>query len=185
MKKIILKTKRLVLRPVRKGDDKILFENVNDPLVTEFLPFEFSTFKKARDFVRRTIKEHGVKRFDFLSFLQNTGEFVGRASLHHFSKKDKRAEIGLFVARKNWKKGFGRELLEAILNFGFGKLELNRIGYHVSSKNKASLALVHSMHGKHEGTIREYYFRKGKFIDQNVFSILASEWKKRKRKGNA
>ncbi|MDO8647330.1 MAG: GNAT family protein [Candidatus Diapherotrites archaeon] len=178
MKKVVLKTERLVLRPLRKGDEKILFENTNAK-ITRFLPFDYTDLKKCRKTVERSMKSFGKSGFAFLAFSKNS-EFVGQVNLHDFSERFRRAAIGIWVTEAVQREGFGRELCVAILDFGFNCLKLNRIEYKIFTKNKVSEKLIQKIGGKFEGISRKSICKYGKFFDEKIYSILASEWKRKK-----
>lgn len=181
MKKIILKTKRLVLRPIKIGDERIILSFANDSLISRWLSFDTPlSLKKEKDFVEKSVKNFGKRGFYFFVLLKKGKKFIGLIDLRDYSKEHKRANIGLWVARKHWRKGFGEEMVKAILKFGFEKLKLNRIGYNVYEGNNASETLIRKLGGKFEGIKREYLTKKGRRINEKLFSILASEWKARK-----
>jgi RimJ/RimL family protein N-acetyltransferase len=179
LRKLSLETKRLVLRPLRKGDEKTIHPFANDALVARFMLFDYPlSLKEEKRMVEKAIKNFGKGSFQFLAETKKSSEFAGWIQLR-VEKKQKRGSIAVWVARKFWRKGFGEEIVKAIFDFGFNRLKLNRIAYNVFVGNKASESLIEKFGGKFEGVRREYFFKYKKFEDEKLFSILAREWKQK------
>jgi len=152
-------------------------------MLNKYLTMELpATLEKEMNFVKKHMKRHARKGFYFLAFEKSSGNFVGYADLHEMHEQYRKANIGLWIAVGKQRKGFGEEIVRALFDFGFSKLKLNRIGYALNSKNKASEGLIKKLGGKFEGTLRDFIIKHGKPFDDKVYSILASEWKRKKGK---
>ena len=185
--KTVLKTKRLLLRPMREGDEAIITPFANNPRIARFLTFDVPvSLEKEAVFVKKHIKRHARKGYYFIVFERKGNSFVGLIDLHGYHEQHRRAEIGLWIQEQKWRNGFGEEMCRAVFDFGFKKLRLNRIEYGVFLGNNASEGLIKKLGGFFEGTYREYFIKKGKKISSSVYSILASEWNSEKaKKGRA
>lgn len=71
------------------------------------------------------------------------------------------------------------EALDAILDLGFNKMELNRIEAVVMPENSASIKLLEKLGFHNEGLLKEYenWGSKG-FTDLCMLSLLRKSWKK-------
>jgi ribosomal-protein-alanine N-acetyltransferase len=69
------------------------------------------------------------------------------------------------------------EALTAVLNFGFKRLDLNRIEALVKPDNDASLGLLRKLGFREEGLLRQYGYWHGRYHDLAIYSILKSEWR--------
>ena len=69
------------------------------------------------------------------------------------------------------------EALSAILNFGFGEMELNRIEAVVMPENTASIIMLEKLGFRKEGLLEEYekWGNKG-FVDLCMFARLRKDW---------
>lgn len=63
------------------------------------------------------------------------GIFYGAGGFNGLSKEHKKAEIGFWLLPDFWKKGYMQEAFPVICNYGFEKLDLNRIEGFVDSEN--------------------------------------------------
>ncbi len=180
MKKFVLKTDRLVLRPLKLKDLDTALPNINDSLQTRFLTFDPPMSRqKETKWIKNTWKEwkHGIG-FVFAAVLKETDEMIGTVDLRSVNKTHKKAGLGIFIYKKHWENGFGTEAVKALLKFGFEKLKLNRIEYGFIAKNTRSKNLMKGLGFKIEGIQRQWFFKRGRFWDHAFGSILKSEWKK-------
>jgi ribosomal-protein-alanine N-acetyltransferase len=68
------------------------------------------------------------------------------------------------------------EALEAVIAYGFQQLMLNRIEAYIDPDNISSRKLLLKAGLTEEGTLREYYYEKGQFVDAVIFSILRRDY---------
>jgi ribosomal-protein-alanine N-acetyltransferase len=69
------------------------------------------------------------------------------------------------------------EAMKAVIDFGFEKMELNRIEVYVMPRNKRSSRMIKNLGFKREGLLRQRYFdESGNFADDILFSMLRSDW---------
>jgi RimJ/RimL family protein N-acetyltransferase len=87
-----------------------------------------------------------------------------------------RADIGYWIGRRHWEKGYGKEAVRLMLHFAFETLRLNRICAKVLVGNERSIRLLGALGFKKEGTAREEVFHMGKFMDDDSFGIVRSEY---------
>jgi ribosomal-protein-alanine N-acetyltransferase len=133
----VIETERLRLRPLTDDDlDPLHRELYSDPEVT----WDGSTFtrdeaREGLDAKRRHLEEHG---FGMLAVTdKRTGEFLGWGGLQHMEGGPD-IELGYYLARKAWGRGYATELSRAWLEFGFSRLGLRRVVAVVRPGNEAS-----------------------------------------------
>jgi len=178
MKPVTLKGERIVLRPLRMSDAKVLVKYVNDPELTKYLSITPPlSLKQEQDYVKRTIKGWKIgNELDWAITLD--GKLIGTIALKHVDKKNMSAELGIWVARAHHRKGVGYESAKLAISFAFEKLGLNRIYYYLLAPNVASKKLIEKLGGKYEGTQRETTKKGNVFYDSCTYAILRREWKK-------
>lgn len=104
-------------------------------------------------------------------------ELVGNCSIQKIDWIARCAEVGIFIGNKAyWGKGFGSEAMKLLLQFGFNRLNLNRIYLHVFETNPRAIRSYEKVGFKHEGRLRQDLFKNGKYIDVLIMGILRSEW---------
>jgi ribosomal-protein-alanine N-acetyltransferase len=86
--------------------------------------------------------------------------------------------MGYDLERELWGKGIMTEAMMSVIDFGFEKMELNRIEVFIMPRNKRSIKLVKRLGFKREGLLRQrYYDEFGHFTDDILFSMLKADWK--------
>ena len=96
---------------------------------------------------------------------------------HTWAMEHYRAELGYSIhIETEKKKGYMKEALKPIIEYGFNKMNLHRIEAFVGPDNTASISLVKRLGFTQEGHLREHYLKDGVFEDSIVFSLLEKEF---------
>jgi [ribosomal protein S5]-alanine N-acetyltransferase len=69
--------------------------------------------------------------------------------------------------------------LAAVLSWGFGEKELNRVEAQVHPDNRASLALLRGLGFVEEGRLKEVGYWAGSHHDLMLHSLLKQDWRSR------
>lgn len=86
-----------------------------------------------------------------------------------------KAELGYWIGKQHWGRGFATEAARAALGHGFGALHLERIHARVMAGNRASARVLAKLGFTREGVLRRELFRFGAFVDCEVWSLLREE----------
>lgn len=184
MKKIILKGKRITLRPVELSDAAIFVPWFSDPVVTKYLnryqggkkPFTLAEEKK---WIRNIIQG---KEQPVWSIINEMGRVIGNTTIR-IKPEPLIANFGIVIGDKTeWGKGYAVEVLELLLEYAFVKLKLNRFELTADAKNKRAIRAYIKAGFKIEGRLREDFYNKvtKKFGDRYMMSVLRREWIKKK-----
>ncbi len=104
-----------------------------------------------------------------------TGELFGAIGLH-LNTDQSRAELGYWIGKPYWRRGYATEAGMAVLQYGFDQLELNRIHAHYFVGNPSSGRVLEKLGMQCEGTMRQHVKRWGVFQDLVMYGILCSEY---------
>ncbi|HEX5578854.1 MAG TPA: GNAT family protein, partial [Candidatus Limnocylindria bacterium] len=105
------------------------------------------------------------------------GRLIGNAALEHIDWRNRRAESGTLIGEKDeWGKGYGTDALNAICDFGFGQLRLQRIELDVYANNRRAQRSYEKAGFHREGTLRHGHFADGRFLDVERMALLRDEW---------
>ncbi|MFH1368156.1 MAG: GNAT family protein [Elusimicrobiota bacterium] len=175
-----LKTKRLILRKLKMSDACDIYEYGRDPLVSRYTIWaRHKSIKDTRGFLKYVQREYRkAVPESWGMILKENGKLIGTCGFNNYNSNFRKAEIGYAMSRKYWGKGLMTEAVEAMLDFGFGKLKLNRICAHCMIDNKGSEKVMKKCGMKFEGIMREGIFVKGKPRDLKMYAILKKEWLK-------
>lgn len=186
---MILKTKRLILRPFRKSDWKDIVEgvsNINVSKMTTCIPHPYSK-KDAQKFISEKIgkwKKKNKKDYTFLIELKSEKKVIGGTTIFNIAKLSANAETGSWINKKYWRRGFILESKVPVLDFAFNKLKLRRIYSLAFVDNKASNSMSKKLGFAFEGTLRKHgkAISTGKIHDVNLYGLLKEEWVKIRQK---
>lgn len=157
------------------------------PLLREFASDEYLAWLNDPDVLRyRAPKSRTMSWEDMVAWLDEVpddsrrfaitvdGRHIGNISLDGIQQHHATADLGIMLGAKDvWGKGYGKEAIEVLTQFGFGQLGLHRIS--ASSPNPAFNAIMRSLGWEHEGTAREAFLCEGQHIDIERWAILASK----------
>ena len=139
-----IETIRLRLILLSPDDMKYIFQNLTKSEIKKILGH-----RSEEDYLKEESKhKNGYSSYNrsFILFLladKESDTIIGRCGLHNWNVEHKRAEIGYVIDDENYKrKGFMTEAISAILNYGFKKMNLNRIEALVGIGNIPSLRLM-------------------------------------------
>jgi ribosomal-protein-alanine N-acetyltransferase len=168
-----LKTKRLLLRRYRDDDIPALARLLGAKEVaatTLRIPHPY-TEADARAFLKA--QESPASKFGMFEI--SSGELIGGIGLS-VDERHQHAELGYWVGPPYWGKGYATEAAREMLRHGFEDLKLNRIFAGVFTGNPASEQVLRKIGFTHEGTMRQHFQKNGKFLDDQCYGILASDW---------
>ena len=174
-----IETKNLLLRRIHPADASALFKILADDEVTEFYDDDaFTDISQASDQIEAW--ENGFKNKDCIRWgitSKEEGYIIGSCGFYGFHTRYQRATIGYELARNYWRQGIMTEALSAVINYGFGDSELNRIEAVVMPENTASIKMLEKLGFRNEGLLEEYEKGGSKgFVDLCMFAMLRKVW---------
>jgi [ribosomal protein S5]-alanine N-acetyltransferase len=171
----VLETERLLLRRVTMKDAPELFYFRSDPAILQYLGRDpVKTMDEAIQFIKR-IEDNIVRNEAILWGIElktSPGKLAGTITYWHLQKEHYRAEIGYLLAPAYWKKGFMREALNKVMEYGFRVMGLHSVEARLSPGNRASAALLEASGFVKEAHFKEDFFYNGKFEDTLVYACL-------------
>ncbi|QNK64575.1 GNAT family N-acetyltransferase [Pedobacter sp. PAMC26386] len=107
------------------------------------------------------------------------GNPVGRIGLHHLNMLNKCAAIGYWLTKEAQGKGIIMKSCEALINYGFQDLGLQRIEIKAAVNNVRSQAIPQKLDFKKEGILRQAELVNDEFLDLVLYSLLYDEYNTR------
>ena len=173
-----LETDRLILKGLTPIDFQIIFESLGKPQIMELLGH-----RSDEEYAKEEFKyKNGYATYNrtFILFLLNLKEgdkIIGRCGIHNWNKDHHRAEIGYSMEDENYRnQGLMAEAVQAILQYAYSQIELNRLDALVSEENSASIHLLKKFNFQPEAVLREHYFDNGMYKNSVLLAQLRSEY---------
>jgi len=168
----------MVLRPLRADDASAVFHYAHDPEVTRYTTWDaHCTIEDSRRFIEQTIAAYQRgENAELAMELTSEKKVIGTCGLIAVSADHCRGEMVFAMAKEHWGSGLMAEALKAMLTFGYGALQLNRIWAKVDPDNINTIRLLKRASWQFEGTLRQDVKVRGMFRDVKLYSLLNKEF---------
>ncbi|OCA84384.1 alanine acetyltransferase [Bacillus sp. FJAT-27225] len=160
-------------------DGKELFNLVdrNRHHLREWLPW---VDDMASHYQYETIIPMWLKQFadnnGFNAGIRYRGQLVGCIGMHYIDWRNRHTSVGYYLAEQVQGKGIMTRSVNALLNYAFYTLGLNRVEIRCGEHNLKSRAIPERLGFTLEGKIRDGELLHGGFHDLFVYGILARDW---------
>lgn len=154
-----------------------------------------SMFPKQNEFDQDTRPVAELTRAAYKKLLAQQARYRKGDLLYHFGIYEKRtgrlmgyvllalvmrfnvqsARISYTVFNNYWKHGYGKEAVQATIDFAFKRLKLHRLEAEILPHNHASVALVRGLGFQFEGVRRGAVYFNRKWHDHAVYALLAED----------
>ena len=170
-------TERLVLREARIEDGPDLESYEARPAHVRYQAVEPDEYAYGTCRIQRYLEHRGPdsnrRLFVYVARHRRTEEIVGQFGLSRLQSKV--ASLGFGIASWHWGQGYGTELTEQALTYGFGVLQLHRISADVASENIPSQRVVEKVGMIREGVMRDCVWAQGRWWTEVKYAALASD----------
>jgi diamine N-acetyltransferase len=174
--------KRVRLRADERSDIPAFVQWLNDPQVREHLLIDLPLSQANEEQWFENMLKSPREEQPLAIEVMNGAEWklIGNCGLFSIDWHARSAEIGLFIGDKScWDKGYGTEVMQLLLQLGFGSLNLNRIYLRVNAPNQRGIRCYEKAGFVTEGCQRQAAYKDGKYLDVMMMSVLRSEWNPR------
>lgn len=176
-----LLSERLILNQLIGGDREVVYSIFSDPDVVENYDVElfkdiaeadnlidyFNTRFKTGTGIRWAVRE------------KESQKLIGTVGFTTWNEYDHSAMIGYDLAKEYWGRGYGNEMVVAILQYVFSEafpFFVNRIEALILPQNQPSQSLVKKCGFQFEGRMRQKCYWNQGFHDMYLFSLLREDW---------
>ncbi|RYM32091.1 N-acetyltransferase [Brumimicrobium glaciale] len=136
-------TKRLVVRDIEKGDLKSLLKICTEEKNMKYVSngnHDWTLAQLSEKY--KILNQNYINGFGvFVIEDKFTREIIGEAGLFKSYGSHSKLELGYIINFQHWKKGYGFEICNGLINYGFRELKTEIITARMYSENKASVRL--------------------------------------------
>ncbi len=176
----LLTGERVSLRPLKRSDQASLQKYANDWQVARYLPLMPFPYKleHARRWINITHRTARNKTEYHLGVhLTGKDEIIGMVGLMKVNWNSRNAELGYWMARKYWGRGYMREAISLMLRYAFKDLRLVRVYAVVLDTNIPSVKVLERVGFTREGTWRKAEKFGGRWHNVFGYGILKEEFR--------
>ncbi|MCM3090534.1 MULTISPECIES: GNAT family N-acetyltransferase [unclassified Cytobacillus] len=173
-----LEADRLILRSLTLDDAPMVEKYASDYDVAKTTLNIPHPYPKggARDFISSILEaERKGKIVIFAITRKEDKSLIGLINITG-NNANRRAEIGYWIGKPFWGKGYGTEAARAVIKFGFEELNHNRIYALAFTDNPGSWRIMEKSGMKHEGILRQHAMKDGRLVDLTYYAILREEY---------
>lgn len=110
------------------------------------------------------------------------GEFAGACSLQHIDMRNRRAELGIFMAGREIRgQGYGTDAVRLLLNYAFEVILLDKVYLGVYDFNEAGLRAYERAGFRYEGRLRHMIYYDDQWWDEWPMGVLRTEWEQHRK----
>jgi RimJ/RimL family protein N-acetyltransferase len=177
----ILRGELVWLRPVEKAD--LVGDSLYDAELAHYAGFKTPFAPEAQErWFGKLLEQTGQSMFQFVVSPLGSRSQIGGCGLRSIDRENGSAELSIFMLRGSWGQGLGTDAVNALLDFGFGELRLERIYLHVFDYNARAMRSYEKSGFVREAVLRRARFHRGAHHDVIVMAVLRAEWQALPRK---
>jgi RimJ/RimL family protein N-acetyltransferase len=182
----ILRGAKVYLRPFENADKEAYkrWRADADPMATAGFGYRAPLSDAEVDaYFSDRPPQQGKREYQFIICTLDDEKAIGNIMLMDLESRPGGAELGIVIGEADYRgKGFGTDACNAIVDFAFGELRLERVHLTTGVDNASAEAAYVNCGFKKEGVLRHAAYSRGKFVDLVAMSILLDDWQKLKRK---
>ena len=180
---IKLQGKNLYLATLERADCKKLYEDFEYDFANPAEPLNIGySVEKSDEWFDEIQKLQGNENIRLGIFL-NDGTVIGDVALQSIDNKNRSCSIGMGMAKiENRNKGYGKEAVKLILDYGFDNLGMERITADTLEINISAQKSLEKIGFILEGRERKAAYFGGKRYDKFNYGLLAEEYLREDKK---
>lgn len=165
-------TSNIRLRALKESDIWLLHKWVNDPEIVKYTYF----FHPVSEMEQKEWFSSLPRQTDKILFgieVKEGEKLIGTCGLEDINHICRKAELTIKICdNKMWNKGFGKEALEILMDFGFSDLNLRRIWLKVMADNERAVKLYKNVGFIVEGVMKEDHYSQGEYKDIIIMAYI-------------
>jgi RimJ/RimL family protein N-acetyltransferase len=170
----VIETRRIMLRKIKPSDAEAIFKMRTNGRMNQFILREDMDQAADAGALVNKVSESYINKtaIGWAGVYKENNHLIGTCGFNAIDHENNRSEIVGEMMVDYWGKHLALEALDAMLDYGFTKLQLHSVEAKVLPENKSAIHLL-----KHLGFEREAYFRDRVFYNQEyhdlaVYSLL-------------
>lgn len=174
----IIETPRLILRRLEKRDSADMYEYSCREETTRYLLWSphpsIGYTKSYLNMVQKMYRTGGY--YDWAVIEKESGKMIGTCGFARLDERHSVGEIGYVLNKAFHHRGYAAEAAEAVIEFGFERLGLNRIEGRYMAENEASRHVMERCGMTFEGVLRQLMQVRGVYRDIGMCALLRSDY---------
>lgn len=174
----MLTGENVTLRAVQR-DDLPLLNQFNNDLAVELAGGGDPPMPQPLPMLEAEYEQAWAKggRDDAGFVIEVDGKCIGGCALFGFDHTAHTAELGITIGDKDyWGKGYGKEAVKLLVEYGFHHRNLHKVWLNVHAKNERAIRAYTACGFVEEGRLRAHVWSEGAYDDLVYMGVLRDEW---------
>ena len=172
-----LRGEHVYLRPLEPDDAEIVHRWYEDTRIQTLMGDLPISLARRRARYEKAATEDGDDVFRFVVCLLADDTPIGRADLFDIDRANGSCAFGITIGDPDrWGQGLGTDAVNALVDFAFGQLRMERVWLDTDEHNARALAVYAKAGFVTEGRFRRAWFQDGRWADDIRMAMLREEW---------
>ncbi|HOP12045.1 MAG TPA: GNAT family N-acetyltransferase [Oscillospiraceae bacterium] len=173
-----IETERLTLRrfTYQDADDMLKYWISDEKVQSLYCEPAYKTKAAVKELLGKYIGGYEKESYyRWAVILKQTGECIGQIAFFLVDDKNRFVEVEYCIGTQFQNRGYMTEAVNAVIEYGFERLNLHKIQVSHKAGNIASKRVIEKCGFVYEGTLRDYFYTETGYVDRLFYSILRDE----------
>lgn len=168
---------RVYLRPLEPDDAEVIHRWFEDTRVQTLMGDPPVSLAARRHRYEESVRSHGVDVFRFVICQLADDVPIGRTDLFEIDRQNGSCAFGITIGEPElWGQGYGTDAVNALVDFAFGQLRLERVWLDTDEDNARAQAAYRKAGFVEEGRLRHAFYQDGRWTDDIRMALLRDDW---------
>jgi len=171
----------VMLRELRVGDAPALLATLSTEEVARFISPPPSSVEGFERFIQWAHRQRAAGAYACFAIVPRGSDVaVGLFQVRALEPGFATAEWGFALASEFWGTGMFVDGAQLTLDFAFDAIGVHRMEARAAVMNGRGNGALRKLGAVREGVLRRSFLRRGEYLDQSLWTILAEEWRETK-----
>lgn len=137
----------------------------------------YTTTDEVRELLEKYISSYDKADYYRWAIIEKASDIcIGQIAIFLVDNKNHFCEIEYALGSKFHRKGYASEAVRSILDFCFKKVNFHKVQVCHKAGNLASQGVIRKCNFTYEGTLRDFFFVDGEYVDRLYYSMIKDEY---------
>ena len=172
-----LRGERVYLRPLEPEDAETVHRWYEDTRIQTLMGDPPLSLAGRRQRYEDAVKGDGADVFRFVICLLDDDRAIGRIDVFEIDRQNGSCAFGITIGDPDlWGQGLGTDAVNALIDFAFGQLRMERVWLDTDDHNERAQAVYLKAGFTLEGRFRRAFYQDGRWSDDLRMAMLREEW---------
>ena len=178
-----ISTERLLLREYTSEDFTLMASVYTDAEIMKYAYVGVYTDAEMKQYFDKVIKDNqrtdNRNAYEFAVFEKQSGQYIGCGDIDVKAKNDYGgcAEIGYFLLKSHWGKGYAAEIAKRLISYCFDEIKLHKVYASCHALNASSEKVMIKSGMTKETVLKKVRFKNNQWHDEIRYAIMIDDWK--------